>query len=189
MTKPRRLCVTQNLDVFRIDPKKQEESHAVDNKNNTPTTSIIFDEAWSLLGTPKVKKEYKTGSTVQTKLISASLHGHTYEVEKFIKEGADPNRTESSFGATALTIASYFGYIEIVKVLLKNGAKPNITDGIGCTALMCASRNGYTEIVKLLLENNADPNIKDNIGLNALDRAMKEKHSECVRILNEYQKA
>ncbi len=183
MTKPKRIHVTQNLNDF-VNPKKTELKDPAPIGNKSNAMNIIVDEAWKFFASQKVRN--KTGNAVQMAFINASLHGQTYEVEKLIKEGADPNETESSFGATALTIASYFGYVEIVKVLLKNGAKPNITDRIGCTALMCASRNGYTEIVKLLLENGADPNIKDNIGLNALDRAMKEKHSECVRISTDH---
>ena len=119
---------------------------------------------------------------INDQLIEACIHGKLAEVNRLIKDGANPN-TARVDNATALHVATYYGYTEVAKVLLAAGANPNAADNDGWTALMHAAIIGYTEVTKVLLDNGANPNAADNDGKTALMLAAAEGHEEFAKML------
>jgi hypothetical protein len=84
-----------------------------------------------------------------TPLMCAAFHLDARLVERFLKEGADPNATNKT-GATALMWA--VSDVEKVRVLLKRGAKVNVASESGNTPLIIACHQyGSGEVLKELL--------------------------------------
>lgn len=119
--------------------------------------------------------------TKELVLSAPSLHdavdqGWTHEVERALREGADPN-AKSRTGATPLESAADGDRLEIAKLLLAKGAK--VED-----ALRSASLHGHLEMMKLLLDHGADPNRHDDGDANTpLHWAAVNARTEAVRLL------
>ena len=75
-------------------------------------------------------------------------------VKMLLEKGADVNAM-GQFGASALQLASEWGYDNIVEILLENGADVNAMGGSRASALQLASMGGHDNIVEMLLENGA----------------------------------
>ena len=137
--------------------------------------------------------------TKNKELLLAAEKGDLSEVKRLIESGANVNtktfkirppgvKGRSTYGRTALLIASREKHKDIVEYLIKNGADVNAKSDRGDTALMFASLVGEKEIVELLINNGADVNAKSNKGFTALMRASfdardDEKHREVIKIL------
>ncbi len=125
-------------------------------------------------------------------LTKAVNKGDTAEVERLLKNGADPN--EAQMGIPVLINACNNGQLEIVKILLANGADPNKKDWEGWRPIMAASagtghedsRNKEPlclEIVKLLIENGADPDARGKRFQSAVKDARSVGHEKVVELL------
>lgn len=104
-------------------------------------------------------------------LVSAVRGRSVGIVQHLLGEGADPNATCGSDGASALCEAASMGLGTIVGVLLANGADPNQETGNGQTALMLASSQGHREVVDHLLLARSDASRRDSLGMSARDYA------------------
>ena len=121
-------------------------------------------------------------------LIEACIDGNLAEVNRLIKDGANPN-AKDEHGYTVLRLAAEKGHAEIAKNLLLAWANPNSVDNNGVTALMEAAVSGHSEVVKVLLSKGANPNAVTNDGVNALDAANDGwSNSETQKKASEYSK-
>ncbi len=125
-------------------------------------------------------------------LTKAVNKGDTADVERLLKNGADPN--EAQMGVTVLINACNNCQVEIVKLLLANGADPNKKDWEGWRPLMAAaagappgdSRNKEQlclEVVQLLIDNGADVNARGKRGQSALKYAKSAIHEKVQELL------
>jgi len=88
-------------------------------------------------------------------LLTAVSDGQIDQVHKLLSDaGADVN-LQSSFGFSALHLASLNGYVDIVKLLLKKGAQIESRDINGCTPLWIAAAVGQIGVVDVLVERGA----------------------------------
>ena len=132
-----------------------------------------------------LKDSKKDSILLNQKLMKTIEAGDLAKVKSLLSNGANANASRKSDGATALMIASAFGYIEIVELLLSQGADSKSKAGIiGETALGWAARYGKTEVVKLLLDEGLDINAKaSSNGWTALIGASKWGHTDTVKLL------
>lgn len=124
------------------------------------------------------------GQDLNPKLLDAAKNRNTEEVQKLLREGADPN-TRDNNGRTALIEAALGGYTDIVRALLEKGADVNAKDKDGWTALFWAACLDHTDTVRMLLKKGADVNAKGNNGWTALMIAVDLSHIETARALLE----
>jgi peptidoglycan/LPS O-acetylase OafA/YrhL len=102
-------------------------------------------------------------------LWTASTTGNSPLVTSLIKDGADPNAQDPTFGITPLSLAAIHDHTESVRLLLAQGADPRRPNRDGATALHAAAFFGRPEIARLLLDANADPLATNLRGESALD--------------------
>lgn len=114
-------------------------------------------------------------------LIKAVFANDPENVQKYLKQRADPNALRDSW--TALMVAAYFGIEEIVQVLLNSKANPNIKNKDGRTALMIASYANEVAVIHKLAEAQVELDAQDNDGWTALMWAVNSNHPEVVKAL------
>ena len=122
----------------------------------------------------------------ETQLMRAAYEGNEPRVRELVAAGAKPGLV-SSYGESALHIASTFGHVRIAKLLLDGkyegkGAGINLKDSGGWTALFLASYYGREAVVRLLLERGADVTLLAN-GHTALSWARFRNHAAVVALL------
>jgi ankyrin repeat protein len=116
-----------------------------------------------------------------TPLMHAAFYLDAKWVERFLRNGADPNTTNKA-GATPLMWA--VSDVEKVRVLLKNGAKPNAVSEAGNTPLIIAAHQyGSADILKELLGHKADVRATSGSGENPLRAAARAGDVEALRVL------
>ncbi len=109
-------------------------------------------------------------------------------MRSLLQQGEDINEKDH-FGQTALTLSSFFGYLEKVRFLLENGAEVDLQQNVdGQTALHCAATSGKVEAAKELLRAGASTDIRNIDNRTALDLANDRKHSEVASILRDPQR-
>ena len=150
---------------------------------------ITFDAARE--GDVKTLEEYfKTGQPAEitnnrgdSLLILACYHGHDDAVRVILEQPKTPIDARNKMGFTALTGASYKGYVGIVKQLAAKKADLNSANEKGQTALMYAAMFGRTEVVKFLVEQKADIRARDSGGKTALDLARSQGAADAAKVL------
>lgn len=120
-------------------------------------------------------------------LDQAARDGNLAEVQRLIKQGANPNEI-NKWGTSALTGASTYGadspsHTEIVRYLLAHGAEVNKRVAGGTTALNEASFWGHVDTVRVLLDARADVNVAKDNGYTPLLGAASRRHAQIVQLL------
>ncbi len=119
-------------------------------------------------------------------LFSSVEENDCTKVNKYLKEGCDPNITNSK-GWSPLMIAAYNGNIQLCDALLKAGADLNMTNQNGTSPLMYAkeacSESGQFNLCAFLIDSGADPNIKDNFGHSVYDYSVKGGQTKAIEFL------
>ncbi|XP_066949881.1 serine/threonine-protein phosphatase 6 regulatory ankyrin repeat subunit B-like [Macrobrachium rosenbergii] len=99
-------------------------------------------------------------------LIVAITKGKLKDAKRLLEDESDApyvvafkDKTEKTYGFTALIWAAKKNYTELVKLLVQKGAKVNHASGGNYTALYYSVKNRNKECVALLLTKGADPNI------------------------------
>ncbi len=116
-------------------------------------------------------------------LILACYYGHDAAVKAILAQPKAPINARNKMGFTALTGASYKGYLGIVKQLAAQKADLNSANEKGQTALMFAAMFGRTEVVRYLIEQKVDVKAKDEAGKTARDLAQFQGAAEVVKLL------
>jgi ankyrin repeat protein len=127
------------------------------------------------------------GDLAQTPLMEASSGGHVGVVRWLLDRGATIDE-QSSFGCTALFLASYKDRSPVVRLLVERGADPTIASNPGMTPLVTASIPGHLETVRCLLAHPAAAatiNRRDQNGKTALWYACINGWGDIVRLLLE----
>jgi ankyrin repeat protein len=128
---------------------------------------------------------YSSNLTKTPWLLMAAKRNNKQSVEMLINAGFDPNQKASDTGATALHIASEYGFIDTIKLLLKYGAEVNAASNNKMTALFLAAQGGHEKAVSLLLKNGAEPDLAGVAGMTPLYRAVQNGHHKVVNQLLE----
>jgi ankyrin repeat protein len=116
-----------------------------------------------------------------TPLMQAAFYLDAKLIERFLKNGADPNATNQA-GATALMWA--VSDIQKVRVLLKHGAKANAVSDAGNTPLIIASHQyGSADVLKELLGHGADVRATNRDGESPVRAAARTGDAEALRVL------
>ena len=132
-------------------------------------------------------------------LIKAARKGDAKKVVALLRQGADVNAEERSFGWTPLKRAAAENKVDVVNLLIESGADidaqnfssyccPHFPAGIsayGRTALYTAAFWGRREIAKALIAHGAAVDLATSSGLTALGVAFEYDKKEIVRMLLE----
>lgn len=94
-------------------------------------------------------------SDMPVSLCFAAMRGDDLLLHKLLRQGMDPNETDSS-GRTPLHISASKGFTECVLLLLDYGAEPNSKDFEGNVPLWDAILGGHESVIRALVENGAD---------------------------------
>ena len=144
-----------------------------------------------------------------TPLLWAAYEGHLSITKTLIKRGADPNRRDARFKASAAGWANESGNVEIRDWLIENGCHASIVEAAafgridlvrrhlledpervdareGRTALHEAAGRGFAELVELLLNHGAQVGAKDRNGQTPLDWAKRHHRDEIIAMLEPF---
>ena len=122
-----------------------------------------------------------------TQLMRAADEGDEHCVRELVAAGA-PLDLVSTFGASALRLASVRGHVRIAKLLLDGkyegkGADINLQCDFGWTPLTIACRKGNEAVVRQLLERGANTLLRNKDGRTALFTARANEHAAIVALL------
>lgn len=106
------------------------------------------------------------------------------KVQALLAAGEDVNKVYSG-GRTALTLASFEGFVDIVELLIEKGADINKQDQSKDTALILSVYKGNYELTKLLIDKGAQLDTIDGAGYTALLIATADGHAEIAKLLVE----
>jgi uncharacterized protein len=166
-----------HLDVVRFLVERGAE---INMRNYRGTTTAVFLAA--LRNYIEVAKWLQAHGAERTFEVAVRL-GDVQEVQRFIKEGADPNDKSFFAEETALMIAAKQGNLYMVRLLIDKGARVNARGKDGWTGLIWAAHDGHLEVIKLLIEKGAKVNAKSKKGETSLINAATMGHLEVVRLL------
>lgn len=116
-------------------------------------------------------------------LHTAIFHGQSKVARFLIYKGIHINSI-TSFGNTALNMASSENNFDLVKCLVENGADVHIKNSSGNSPLHATSRYGTLEMFKCLVENGADINDTGYGKSNCLHFASGGCNTELVEYLS-----
>jgi ankyrin repeat protein len=129
---------------------------------------------------PEAAELAQDGSTA---LHWAVHHDDVAQVQKLLKEGANPNAT-NDYGATPLSEAAVTGNPAVLSALIKAGAEVNGVNPAGQTALMVLARTSNVAAVRVLLKAGARINATEAVrGQTALMWAAAQGQPAMVREL------
>lgn len=113
----------------------------------------------------------------------AAREGNFAEVAEMLRQGANPNVTNSS-GATAIHGATQYGSLPLVMYLHRSGVNINATTVNGWTALHTAARFGKADIANYLKQQGLNPNAPtSDFGKTAVQLALDNGDLRTARIL------
>ena len=124
----------------------------------------------------------------KTALMFAAFNDQVEVVMLLLKDPRVSINDQDDFGATALMLASYYGYASIVGALLDAGADAEITDGTedgGGTPLLRAIDGNHLPVVRLFLQRNVNWTSKDKYDRTLLHGAAINGRSMILRLLLE----
>lgn len=130
--------------------------------------------------------ELVSSNGAESSLLLAARKGHKPLVKILLENGVDVNFRDYVTGATALHVATSYGYRGIVVVLLgSKGLDINAQDFSFKTALHCAVEWNSDGIVELLLDRGIDVNVKNISGDTGLHVAARKKrgYDTCKMLL------
>ncbi|MDR2586574.1 MAG: ankyrin repeat domain-containing protein [Prevotellaceae bacterium] len=180
--------ITQLSDINLLIPLDEDEEYsllgyACKYKRCLMAEKIIQQNADIDIG-------HSDGYTIQDALYVAVMSEDVCLVKLLLNNGADPNRFNSEYGLTVLSICCANGFYDIAKLLIESGAN---VDGVGDTGfeyivypLMLAVGNDNMEMVKMLMENNCTINIKDKQDETPFTVARNREDIEMLALLQEY---
>lgn len=125
----------------------------------------------------------------KTALMCAASNDQLKIVMLLLKDPRVSINDQNDFGATALMLASSFGYTSVVGALLDAGADTEITDGTkdgGGTPLLRAIDENQIPVVRLFLQRNVDLTSKDKYDRTLLHGAAVNGRSTILRLLLEH---
>lgn len=106
-----------------------------------------------------------------------------WEAARFLLDQGAPVNAATSYGLTALMLASAAGRLNMVELLLQRGADANARSDIGLTAVAMAADKGHAQVIQNLLVHAADPNALHGAGRTPLMGAAAQAHTEAVSAL------
>ena len=119
-------------------------------------------------------------SSLEPKLLEASLQGDTATVRDLIKRGVNVNaRTKDN--RTALTIAAIRDHVVIAGLLIEAGANPDLQDTQRNNALLVTGETGSVAMLREVLRAKPDLSLTNRFGGTALIPASDRGHLEYVR--------
>jgi len=148
------------------------------------------------------------GLDMDKSLLKAARTGDVLKMQKFLKDGADPNNPDKN-GVLPLMAVAYQGNMDTLQALIENGAEPNfIPLGLtqyalgkshaplsehelmaaasrGDSALHAAVRLGHVDQARYLIEHGARIDLTNKLGKSPLLVAAEEGKLEAVKLLLE----
>ena len=104
-------------------------------------------------------------------------------VNELLRQGAELEWRNPTYGMTPLASACYNGSYEAAEALCAHGAELDTRSDFQQTPLMRAAMSGRTKICAMLLALGADPSLKNMFGKTALDWAREKNKPECAALL------
>ena len=114
-------------------------------------------------------------------LIDAVEGNKKEEVERFIKEGVNPDFKDRC-GTPLLHFAPNDGDADVVKLLVESGVDINAYDGYKTTKLMQVCASGNLKLAEYLLKHGADPTLQDEDGDYASDYASNVLYAKNLKL-------
>lgn len=120
-----------------------------------------------------------------TNLHQAAFDGHTSEVRRLLKNGADPNKRDKHF-QSPLHQAAEQGHLECVRLLVNHGADLDLVDMFERTSLFAAVAVGREDVAQFLIEKGAPVNRGDFVGVTPLGLAIGYSHPGTEALLKRH---
>lgn len=117
----------------------------------------------------------------QKEFIKAVEENRKEDVERFIKEGVNPDFKDRC-GTPLLHFAPNDGDADVVKLLVENGVDINSRDSYETTKLMQVCASGNLELAEYLLKHGADPSLQDEDGDYASDYASNVLYDKNLKL-------
>lgn len=108
---------------------------------------------------------FERGST-GAEVYSAARHGKHKIIEEKLKEGFDPNTTDS-YGNTIFIVACQNGQKKVAKLAVKYGGDINAQNGRGNTGLHFLIAYGFQEMAEYFISKGASLELRNHAGLTA----------------------
>ena len=121
----------------------------------------------------------------RTPLWWAAKNGRLDQVDRLLKQGANPNAADVD-GETPLHAAARWGQVEVVEALLAHGADPGMTALYGTTPLQVAVVEAQVGAARTLLRGRADVNARDLFGTSPLHDTVRRGNLELTALLLEF---
>jgi len=138
-------------------------------------------------------RDYPDDAEVKWTLLHVAIYNERQDIAVLLLERGADAETWSSWGQTALYMASSRAYTDVVRALIDRGADLNAIcqsddglDDVKWTPLHVAIYRGTPSIARTLLEHGANPNALDNDGATALHLASQRRGITEVELLLEY---
>ena len=122
----------------------------------------------------------QSGDNQATAIRVAIQHGDVAELERVVRQGANPNARDSFGDAVLLDVREP----ALAAALVRLGADVDVRHaGDGDTPLIRAARMGIVDLVRVLLTARADVHARTTSGATALSEAVRGGHEEVVALL------
>ena len=116
-------------------------------------------------------------------MYNAAFNNDSARVNELLRQGAELEWRNPTYGMTPLASACYNGSYEAAEALCAHGAELDTRSDFQWTPLIFAAQCGHPKICAMLLALGADPSLKDTWGRTALDFARQYNKPECAALL------
>jgi uncharacterized protein len=123
----------------------------------------------------------------RTDLHYAASDGRLADLRRLLRDGADPNATDSQ-GFTPLHFAAQFQRTAEAQALLDAGALVDSQNAFGASPLLLALSkvgDGDGSLIELLLKNGADPDLENHTGVSPRSLAARVSNFDLNRFFRE----
>ncbi len=128
--------------------------------------------------------ESKKAPIGTNKLVNAINQNNFSEIEKLLKNGANPNLVVGQGSLlNLLTCSTTANSLQVAELLLKNGANINQKDSLGNTPLIYSVQQNNPQMVALLIRHKADVNLQIENGATALTCAVYDNNLPLTQTL------
>jgi len=178
----------EDIDLVRYLLRKGADVNMRSKTNSSPANYAVGKgnlEILKMLKSAGADLDGLEGEDDASLLIIAAATDNQDILEYLLAQKVDVNKQDAK-GRTAMSTASFAGYLEIVKSLVRSGADLDTLYGPDeFSALAAAVLQGHTDIALFLIQSGAEVNSKSTRGFTAAHNAAQEGNIVVLKALAE----